>query len=809
MRGMTLPLGSTRGFALGMALLLMIAMVGQALTATINELNSAVAAYLVGESWWSKARESAALDLYRYSIEQDPALLENAGRMLDVHLGDRDARLALDQVPPDFAAARAGFLRGNNAPANVDRLIWLYRWFGFTPVFRDALDRWRDSDANVLRMVEIASELERAVQASDEAAGARLRGEIIGLDARMRGLQGAFLDQMVRAVQATRHLLMLFGAVVSIVLAVVAFYLLRTIVRRVRASEGSFRAAFEQAAIGMLRIGPDGSVLAANARACALLGRSEQDVLRMGFDRLDGSDGSSGLRALRERLAIGEATSLTEERDFVAGDGGTVRMKLTASASTGDGDDAGCMLALLEDVSDVRRLALELEHHASHDDLTGLANRRELQRRLVQLLARARRDDSRHALVLLDIDQFRVVNDGCGTAAGDEYLRRVAASLSAAIGHRGVLARVGGDEFAVVVEDAPVIEAHALATRLARAVAATRLRWGTLDVTSSASVGVVEVSADATDTSALLRAADIACGLAKEEGRNRVRVYVESDEAVVRRSGDIERANEVRAAIADRRIFLFAQPIRDLHGRDGFCYELFARLVDRDGRLQEPASFVPAVERHGQVEAFDREVVRLALEMLDQHPEHVRRLQRCHINVSMQSLASRAFRDDLVDAIRASSVPAAKLCFEVTEAAANANLDDARAFIACLQSLGCSVALDDFGHGLASFACLKSLPVDILKIDAKRAPDAAGDPLDRAVLRSISAVGRGLGKYTIVERVESIATGAMLRELGIDAAQGHAYGRPQPFVSLIRAEGLGAYGDHAPDAREAARAGAR
>jgi hypothetical protein len=228
---------SWRKFALGTALLLLVALVGQTLAGAVNELNSDVATYLLGESYWSKGREAASLHLYRYATERDPAQLALARRALDVQLGDRDARLALDREPPDIDAARDGFLRGMNPPDNLDRIIWTYRWFHATPPFRDAIDKWREADPSLLRIAALASELEVAVNASDEAAIKRLGGELVVIDGHMRVLQNQFLDAMIKTGQWVRRMLVLFSAAGFTALTLVAALLLRAIVRRVRASE--------------------------------------------------------------------------------------------------------------------------------------------------------------------------------------------------------------------------------------------------------------------------------------------------------------------------------------------------------------------------------------------------------------------------------------------------------------------------------------------------------------------------------------------------------------------------------------------
>ncbi len=772
-------------FALGTALLLLVALVGQTLAGAVNELNSDVATYLLGESYWSKGREAASLHLYRYATERDPAQLALARRALDVQLGDRDARLALDREPPDIDAARDGFLRGMNPPDNLDRIIWTYRWFHATPPFRDAIDKWREADPSLLRIAALASELEVAVNASDEATIKRLGGELVVIDGHMRVLQNQFLEAMIKTSQWVRRMLVLFSAAGFTALTLVAALLLRAIVRRVRASEGNFRAAFEQAAIGMVRIDENGQLLAANDCICAVLGYSEAELLRSGFDRVDDGNEDPDLRGLRERLLASGRPSLTEEHDFRCKSGASVRLKLTASMILDQERDVGAMLVLLEDVSNTLRLSRELERQVTHDTLSGLANRRELQRWLVHFLALSRRDDSCHALLLLDIDQFKLINDSCGPAAGDEYLRRIAARLSSEMDGRALFARMGSDEFAIVLEGTSIPDAHALAERLARAVSGMAFRWGTLNFTLTASIGIVEISSEATDTNWLLRAVDIACYLAKEEGRNRIRVYTDSDEAVTRRRNEMEWVNEVRVALIERRVFLFAQPISDLGGSRGLRYEVLARLVDPDGRLHAPGAFIPALERYGRMDEFDREILQRTLDMLAAHPEHLGRLESCHVNISAQSVAKPEFRAFVASAIRDSGVPGEKLCFEVTETAAVSNLDEARAFIAVVQALGCEVALDDFGSGMSSFGYLKSLPVDVLKVDGVFVRDGLDDPLDQTVLHAIAAIGHTLGKYTIAESVESDTVREMLRELGIDAVQGYGICRPLPLENLI------------------------
>ncbi len=431
------------------------------------------------------------------------------------------------------------------------------------------------------------------------------------------------------------------------------------------------------------------------------------------------------------------------------------------------------------------RLARRLTYQARHDALTGLLSRRELERRLQRLIG----DEapSEHAMCYLDLDQFKVINDTCGHVAGDELLRQIAATLSARVHHRDTLARLGGDEFAVLMEHCPLVQAERVAGEMRAAIAAFRFRWEDKIFNLAVSIGVVAIDARHGQTlSDVLRAADAACYLAKEEGRNRVHVYRPDDTELTRRFGEMHWVAEISGALDEDRFELMYQTIAPLDpaSATGRHFEVLVRMRSPDGQLIPPGAFLPAAERYNLAGRLDWWVVEHTLAWLEAHPDALADLHLCSINLSGQSLVDDGFMTALLGCIDSSAVPAAKLCFEITETAAIGNLASARHFVETLRARGCSVALDDFGSGLSSFGYLKDLPIDYLKIDGVFVKHMASDPIDRAMVKSINEIGHVMGKRTVAEFVEDEAILECLREIGVDHVQGYGIDRPQPLDTL-------------------------
>ena len=434
-----------------------------------------------------------------------------------------------------------------------------------------------------------------------------------------------------------------------------------------------------------------------------------------------------------------------------------------------------------------REFVTRLSWQASHDVLTGLVNRREFEARLGNALDKLSHQPSEHSLMFLDLDQFKVVNDTCGHAAGDQLLKQTSVLLQENLGTAGLLARLGGDEFGVLLQDCDAGSAVAMAERLRLAVQELRFVWNGCPFSISVSIGLVHV-AEADAIEATLQAADMACYMAKEKGRNRVQVYHPSDAELVERVGEMAWVQKIRNGMDEQRFCLFAQEIRSL-GRDELDrsrVELLLRLRDEDGKLIQPGSFMSAAERYGLMPLIDRWVIRNAFALLAgrSSASGPAQLSSCAINLSGATFGD----DDFVEYVRRQfdiyRVPPGMICFEITETSAIADIPSAKRFIRALKKLGCRFSLDDFGTGMASFSYLKHLPVDFIKIDGSFVTGMLNSKIDRAVVEMIVHVAKVMGKKTIAEFVESDEILEALREIGVDYAQGYAIGKPSPFESM-------------------------
>ena len=302
------------------------------------------------------------------------------------------------------------------------------------------------------------------------------------------------------------------------------------------------------------------------------------------------------------------------------------------------------------------------------------------------------------------------------------------------------------------------------------------------------SIGLVPITEASESLSAVLRAADSACYAAKETGRNRIHLYHEDDAELARRRGEMQTVGQINRALEDGRFHLFFQPILPISGncRKGVHYELQLRMSDDDGRIVLPGDFLPAAERYNLSTKLDHWVISTAMKWLADHPDHLQQLSLCTINLSGLSLGDNEFLAFVTRTFNESRVLPQKVCFEVTETAAITNLSSATGFLKALKNLGCRLALDDFGSGMSSFAYLKNLPIDFVKIDGVFVKDIVEDPIDLAMVKSIHEIGHAMGKKTIAEYVENQAILVKLREIGIDYAQGYYIGRPQPIEELIQ-----------------------
>jgi diguanylate cyclase (GGDEF)-like protein/PAS domain S-box-containing protein len=441
---------------------------------------------------------------------------------------------------------------------------------------------------------------------------------------------------------------------------------------------------------------------------------------------------------------------------------------------------------VFHDVSESRELNRRLSYHASHDLLTGLVNRREFESRIERALKSVRARETSYALCYLDLDQFKIVNDSCGHAAGDALLGQVGALLKSKVRWRDTLSRLGGDEYGILLEAVSLDEAMRMAESLREALASFRFTWEERVFRLGASIGVVPITAENTDVASIITAADSACAAAKEQGRNRVHSFAENDMDLMRRRREMQWAARINAALEEGRFELHRMTIAPLQGQiQGEHYELLLRMRDENGRVVSPDNFMSAAERYNIMPSIDRWVIENAFRWLVSEADERERLTLCTINLSGQSLGDDKFLPFVIDQFQKSGIEASKICFEITETAAVASFSQANRFINALRELGCKFALDDFGTGLSSFGYLKHFPVDFLKIDGSFVREILHDPIDREMVRSINEIGHLTGKQTIAEFAENAEIIAMLKSIGVDFAQGYGVAMPQRVLKAV------------------------
>jgi diguanylate cyclase (GGDEF)-like protein/PAS domain S-box-containing protein len=484
-------------------------------------------------------------------------------------------------------------------------------------------------------------------------------------------------------------------------------------------------------------------------------------------------------------LKEGRVVSLAANVVLLARDGSTVAIQDSAAPIQDRiGQIVGAVM-VFHDVGQERQLHRRLAYLASHDALTGFINRREFEERLSAVLASSKAEPGRAAALLyLDLDQFKVVNDTCGHGAGDLLLRQLADVLSARVPKSGALARLGGDEFAVLLPDCDIATASRTAESLREAIAGFRFAWRDSALQVGVSIGIVPIDAASETVGTLMSAADVACYVAKDLGRNRIHVYEEGDAA--ERHQEMQWVARINRALEEERFELFFQPIVPIGDSEGHWphYELLLRMRDERGEIVAPTAFIPAAERYNLMPGIDRWVLSHTLETLAYKGEPGTKPYTLAINLSGTTLNDARFLDFVLDELTAAAVVPGALCFEITETAAIANLERVIAFMRALKARGCRFSLDDFGTGLSSLTYLKNLPVDFVKIDGQFVRNVLRDGADECVVESIARMARAFKIHAIAERVESRDVMKRLGELGVSFAQGFFIAVPQPVAEL-------------------------
>ena len=442
---------------------------------------------------------------------------------------------------------------------------------------------------------------------------------------------------------------------------------------------------------------------------------------------------------------------------------------------------------VFRDVTATRRMAQRIAWAASHDELTGLVNRREFESRVEAALVNARSSNGNHVMCYLDLDQFKVVNDTCGHAAGDALLNQLGVVLQTRLRESDTLARLGGDEFGVLLMGCGLDRAQLIAADLLAAVRDHRFTWEGKPFTVGVSIGLVAINASTANRADVFSAADAACYSAKEQGRSRVCVFHSSDADLIQRHNEMDWATRLTRALEEERLVLYYQPYLSLgpNSAHGQHIEILLRLIDEDGNLVQPGSFLPAAERYNIMPAIDRWVVKTVFARYRDLQVQMGAPLTCAINLSGTTLNSEGILEFVREQSAHHRLPPGAICFEITETAAINNMRRATQFMRDLKALGFSFALDDFGIGTSSLAYLKTLPVDYLKIDGSFVRNIATDPVDRAMADTINRVGHIMGLQTVGEYAESPDVIDALRTLGVDFAQGYGVQRPQALPAPL------------------------
>lgn len=578
------------------------------------------------------------------------------------------------------------------------------------------------------------------------------------------------------------------------------------VLRRVVGSEDALRNAKELAEVtlrsigdGVITVGPDGCVDVMNPVAELYTGWGTAEAHGQPLDAIyrvvddktgaplahPGGDekGARGGSSIAARLMRRDGTSCAI-RDS------------SAAIHNSEGNLVGWVV-VFHDVSQIEQMAQQLSWQASHDSLTGLVNRREFERRLTELVSLAKTDGRQHALLYLDLDNFKTVNDTCGHAAGDEMLRQLTTVMQTSMRGSDTLARLGGDEFGVLLESCPLEQAVRIANGMREAV--REFRFIREDKTFGVGISAGLVGIDGLEsTERLLAAADRICYEAKSKGRDRVQVYRPQHENADTGNIELNMVSQINHAFELGNFRLYRQEIVALNAADGDAphYEILVRMLDRSGHPVPPSGFMPAAERYNLLSSIERWVISTLVEFLAGQCESGAIPRDSDypttafyaVNLSGASINDASFTDFMRNLLTRFNLPRGLLCFEVTETTAISNLSKAAALMREMKTLGCRFALDDFGIGMSSFAYLKYLPVDYIKIDGVFVRGMATDPMDQAIVEAINRIGHILGLQTVAEFVEDKNILERLRTIGVDYAQGYFISKPSALLTPAAAE---------------------
>lgn len=558
---------------------------------------------------------------------------------------------------------------------------------------------------------------------------------------------------------------------------VIAFETMRN---QIHFRQNRLETILDSAAEGIITFDAQGSIQGFNQAAEKLFGWTENDVIGHNITELFGPMPDQASIFQDESVSPSRFDDLIGREQEVSGchrDGSVFPVALKVAPMVLGGQQL--YVGLVANISERKLMVENLRQIAEHDGLTGLFNRSYFQAELVQAIERVGRSEGINCVVLyLDLDNFKYVNDTLGHAAGDRLLIEVAGILRRRSRTSDVIARFGGDEFTILLYDTTPENAVLAADSFRELLNSHVFMQAGERITVSCSIGVNVLTPKSVSAEEVLSQADLACHLAKRRGRNRVHVFDFADSADIKTmSIDIGWSRRLRDAIENNRFVLAAQPIVDTRTREPVYYEILVRMRGVGDEIVPPTGFLPTAERFGFAPEIDKWVIRHAIQALSRLRERQPHM-RFSINLSAQTLMDIGVCDFIVENLKTSGLDPASLLFELTETAAIADMNAAESFLGCLKAIGCKTALDDFGSGMASFAYLKELPVDSVKIDGRFVQKLATSPVDQAMVKAMNEIAHALGKLTIAEFVENEESAELLAEYGVDYLQGYHLGRP-------------------------------
>jgi diguanylate cyclase (GGDEF)-like protein/PAS domain S-box-containing protein len=561
-----------------------------------------------------------------------------------------------------------------------------------------------------------------------------------------------------------------------------------------RDAEERFRTAFEEAPVGMALAALDGSLLKVNRAMCEITGRTREKLESTSFSSITHADDLPRHLEEMQRLLDGKSTRYRAERRFMHAWGTPVPVDLSiAVLRDGDGRPEH-ILAQVHDITERKRFEGQLQHLADHDALTGMFNRRRFEEELNRELGRALRSGAPGAVLAIDIDHFKFVNDTLGHSAGDDLISRVGEIFRGHLRDTDIIARLGGDEFSVILPESELDEAKQVAERLLTALRDEGLLTSDTGQRRrvTASIGVAIFNNTKVGAEEILVEADIAMYDAKEAGRDRFEVYDRNQDRQERMQAGLTWADRIRDALEEDRFVLYAQPLAALGEDTTPHHELLIRMIGPDGAIVAPGSFLGVAERFGLIESIDRWVLRRAIALLASEKRAGRAIELA-VNLSAKSVVDPEIPAFVAAELRAAGIDGRGLCVEITETAAIVNIERARHCAEELSALGCRLALDDFGAGFSSFYYLKHLEFDYVKIDGEFIRNLPESHVNQLVVQSLVEIAQGLGKRTIAEFVGDEQTLELLRTYGVDFAQGFYVAKPAPLHEV----GLGTTAPHA------------